>query len=429
MAIDGTTAEGMLKDVFGKFESAVPEFTVLSNDIPYKREAKVGKNYIFPVRFRRGHGVTLESGATSLTAFALNGVKSGQTDDASVSGSTYIGQESFAYKQVAAATGENEWAFTDVFLEGVKDMTDTANFYKEALMIYGQTSFGTFDEAGPNATTATLSLTAASSAPGLWAQMEGAYIDVYDTVAFGTKRNSSNPIEITGTTYDPDTGVVELILSGTASDIDGIAVGDVAVPRGWYSSGHKSMAGLDKILTTTSGSIFGINTATYPAWAGTTYGVGSVALTFGKLIKACVAITVRCGMLDDVVKCYVSPATWTDLNNNHAALRRYTDDNKSGISLGSKKITYYSVTGSSIEIVPHPMVKQGEAFVGIPRFMKRGGVTDVTFNLNADTGQNPRFLLELAGYAGFEIRCMWDLFVLSPRPKAWVKLDGIVNSF
>jgi hypothetical protein len=429
MALDGTTMEGMFKDTFGELVKTTPEFAVWSKDIPYKNQAKVGKNYIFPVQFRRGHGITLQSGATSLTAFTLNAVKSGQSDDASVSGSTYVGRESFAYKAVASATGDNKYSFTNIFMNGVEDLVMTANFYKEALIGYGQTSFGIFNEVSGSSTTATLDLTAASSAPGLWAQMEGAYIDVYSDTAFGTKRNSNAVIEVTGIDYDPDTGVVALSLLGNATDIDAIALGDVAVPRGWYSSGHKSMAGLDKILTN-SASIFGIDPATYPAWGGTQYSCGSTALTFAKLIKACVAITVRCGMVDDVVKVYCSPATWTDLNNNHAALRRFSESTKASLDVGTRKISYYSVTGSVIEITPHPMCKQGEAFVGITAFACRGGVTDVTFDLNAgETGQNPRFLMELADAAGFEIRCMWDLFVILEKPKAWVKLIDIVNSF
>jgi hypothetical protein len=373
--------------------------------------------------------VTLQSGSTSLTAFTLNAVKSGQSDDAIVTGSTCVGRESFAYKAVAAATGDNKYSFTNLFMNGVEDLVMTANFYKEALIGYGQTSFGIFNEDGTSATTNNLDLTAASSAPGLWAQMEGAYVDIYSDTAFGTKRNSIAVMELTGIDYDPDTGIVNLLLSGNATDMDSIAVGDVVVPRGWYSSGHKSMAGLDKILTNSS-AIFDIDPATYPAWGGTQYSCGSTALTFAKLIKACVAITVRCGMTDDVVKVYVSPATWTDLNNNQAALRRFTESTKASADLGTRKITYYSVTGSMIEITPHPMCKQGEAFVGITSYATRGGVTDVTFDLNAgETGQNERFLLELADAAGFEIRCMWDLFVILEKPKAWVKLIDIVNSF
>jgi hypothetical protein len=428
MAIDGTTGEGLWKDCFGELENTVPNWALVSKDIPYKERAKLGKNYLFPVRLRRGHGVTLAGGSTAFTAFALNAVKSGQTDDASVQGAMYVGRESFAYKAVAAGLANGKQAFVDVFADGVEDLYTTASFYEEAIMLYGQTSFGTFNEAGPNATTATLDLTVASTAPGLCAQLEGAYIDVYSDTAFGTKRNATNPIEVTGFLFDPGTGVGQLSLAGTASDIDAIAVGDVFVPRGWYSSGHMSFAGLDKILTTTSGTIFGIDVGTYPTWGGTTYDCGTAAATFLKMIKAAISIAVRCPPMDEEITVYCSPMTWTDFNNNHAALRRFAESTKGSLDLGTKKITYYSNAGASISIVSHPMVKAGEFFMGYTSQATRGGVSDPSFNLGKDTGGAERFLRELAENAGFEIRVFWDLFMILRKPKAWIKGTNVVNS-
>ncbi len=428
MAIDGSTAEGMWKDVFGDLENTIPDSAVLANDIPFKERARLGKNFIFPVRLRRGHGVTLKGGSGAFTAFALNAVASGQTDDATVQGATYVGRESFAYKAVAAGLSNGKQAFADVFADGVEDLYTTAGFYLEAMLHYGQTSFGAFSEAGPNATTATLDISVASCAPTLLAQMEGAYIDVYSDTAFGTKRNATNPILITGFLFDPGTGVGQLSLSGTASDIDAIAVGDVFVPRGFYDSGHMTFAGLDKILTTTSGDLFGISTSTYPSWAGTTSDVGTAALSMLKVIKAAVSIGVRAPMMNEALKAYVSPMTWTDLNNNHAALRRLADSTKGSLDLGTKKITYYSNVGSSIEMVSDPMMKAGEAFLLFPSLVTRGGTSEPTFNLNKETGQAERFLRELPDNAGFEIRIFWDQFVIMRRPKGGVKLINIVNS-
>jgi hypothetical protein len=428
MTIDGTTGEGLWKDVFGELENTVPEHAMLATDIPFKERAKLGKNYVFPVRLRRGHGITLAGGSTAFTAFALNAVRSGQTDDATVQGSMYVGRESFAYKAVAAGLANGKQAFTDVFTDGVEDLYTTAGFYLEAMLLYGQTSFGTFNEAGPNSTTATLDVSVASCAPGLLAQMEGAAIDVYSDTAFGTKRNSNAVVVITGFLYDPGTGVGQLSLSGNATDIDAIAVGDVFVPSGWYNSGHMSFAGLDKILTTTSGTMFGIDVGTYPVWGGTTYDVGTAAVTFLKMIKGCVNIATRCPYINEEIQVYASPMTWTDLNNNHAALRRMAESTKGGLDLGTKKITYYSNAGSSIAVRSHPMVKQGEFFAGFTSVATRGGVSDVTFNLNKETGQSERFLRELPDNAGFEIRVMWDQFLILRKPKAWFKGINVVNS-
>jgi hypothetical protein len=141
-----------------------------------------------------------------------------------------------------------------------------------------------------------------------------------------------------------------------------------------------------------------------------------------------VAISVRTPPKKEPLCAYVSPMTWVDLNNNEAALRRHASSTKGGVDLGATKITYYSLTGSSIEIKPHPMVKGGEAFIGFPSVACRGGVSEPSFDLNKGTGQNPRFLLELSGSAGFEIRCWWDQFLILKRPRAWVKMTDIVNS-
>ncbi len=428
MAVDGSTADGVFKEVFGKLENTVPDWSIVLQDIPYKERARTGEEYIFPVRLRRGHGITLESGSTSLTAFALNAVKSGQTKQAQVSGSTLIGRESFAYKAVASATSEGKQAFIDLFADGVEDLYNTAGFYLEAFMLYGQTSFGQFAADGTNSATQDIALTAASSAPGLWAQMEGAYVDIYEDTTFATKRNSSNDVEVTGIDFAPDTGVVTLSLSGNATELDSVATNDVVVPKGFYNSGHKTLAGLDKILTTTSGTLFNIDIDTYPVWGGTTYGAGSAQATFSKIIKACVAISVRCPPMKEEVCAYVSPMTWTDLNNNTAALRRYAESTKGSVDLGTGEISYYSNVGTRIKIKSHPMVKGGDTFIGFPSLADRGGATEPTFDLNKGTGQNPRFLLELSGNAGFEIRTMWDEFLILRKPKGWVKVTDIVNS-
>lgn len=428
MAVDGTTRDGMFKDVFGELEDTVPKWTLMKRDFKFKERARVGEQYVIGVRMRRGHGMTFASGSTSMTAFALNGVKSGQTTDANVAGSTIVGEEAFAYKAVASALEKGKTAFVDTFKDGVEDLWTSTNFYQEALIRYGQVGWGTFAEAGTSSTTDTVALTAASSAPGLWSQMEGAYVDIYDTVAFGTKRNSNAVMEVTGITWDPSTQQVSLNLSGNATDMAAIAAGDIVVPRGSYNSGHMVKAGIDKILTTTSGSIFGINTATYPAWAGTSYPFGSSAASFAKLIQAATSIGVRSPQKDEALKAYISPMTWVDLNNNAAALRRYADSQKGSVDLGTKKITYYSNVGTMLEIESDFMCKGGEGWMGFPSAVERGGASEPTFNLNKGTGQNERFLYEMASNAGFGIRSFCDDFVLIKIPKCWIKLTGIVNT-
>jgi|GEM_PF-5450064 len=431
MAVDGATAAGYWKQRYGELENTVPEFSVLAKEIPFQKRKRLGQSYEFPVRLRRAHGVTFASGANSLTAFALNAVRSGQMQRATVSGSSLVARESFAYKAVVAAM-DNQQAFGNLFDEGVRDLYNTSAFYLEGSILYGNDAWGTFG-AKPvvgAATTVDFVLTAGSSAPGLWAQMAGSRVQVNATgpvagVWGANTAGVANTLTCDGIDYNQATGVVTLTLTGTNAELTAIsALGGAGVgvisPFGYPD---QSMLGLSRIGGAT-GAIFGINSTTYPSWAMSTYDMGSAAATFGKITRAAVSIMVRDGTQD--VNCYVSTATWADINNNAAALRRLNEAS-ARVEFGSREVVYHGPSGR-IRIVAHPMIKGGEAYMGDPKENAvRIGATDLTFNLGIQ-GQNQRFLRELADSAGFEVRCLWDQGLILPRPRGWVQLTNIVNS-
>lgn len=428
MTVNRTTADGVFKTVFGRLEQTVPKFAILTKRFPFQRAKKIGKDYQVTVRVRRSHGITFKSGDESYDAFTLAEPVTGQTKPANISGSMVVIRERMGHKATMAAAAEGPQAFADVYGETVTDTFNTLGFYQEALLLYGQTDFGVLSADGTNNATQTLVLTAATSAPGLWAQMEGAKIDIW-SAAFAAQRNGSNDITVNSISFDQATGKVSLSVTGNATELDACAATDIVVPKGFYDAvdGHQTLAGFDKIVTNT-GSLFGIDAATYTVWSGNTYGIGSAELSFSKLTKGTIPIAVRAGLSDEPLEAYVSPMTWTDLNNNTAALRRLTR-NEGTVEIGAQAITYYGITGA-VKIQPHPMVKGGEAFAGMPDYVERGGVTDITFSHSDSVkeGQAQRFLRELENSNGFEFRGMWDNFLLIRKPRSWVKLTGIVNS-
>lgn len=428
MTVNVTTADGMWKTVFGQLEQTVPKFALLTRRFPFSQTKRIGKDYQITVRVRRGHGVTFKAGDDSFDAFTLNDPVTGQTKPANVSGSMCVIRERMGHKATMAALSAGKEAFADLYGETVADTRNTLAFYQEALVLYGQTDFGTLAADGTNNATQTLSLTAATSAPGLWAQMEGAKVDVWQP-AFAGLRNSANDITVNYVDFDLATGKVSVNVTGNATELDAITAGDVIVPKGFYDSsdGHQTLAGLDKIITNTS-SLFGIDAGTYRTWAGNTYGVGTAELSFSKLTKAQVLVSTRCGLSEEPIEAYISPMTWADLNNNTAALRRLTR-NEGTVEIGAQAITYYGVTGAT-KIIPHPMVKGGEAFCVMPEYVERGGVSDITFEYasSVQEGQASKFLRELENSNGFEFRGMWDNFLLIRKPRSAVKLTGIANS-
>ena len=418
MAIGDTgTADGYFKQIYGELSNTVPSHAHLVKDIPFQKKERLGDSYNFPVRLQRTQGVTYQSGTTSMGAFELNSVISGVMQSAQVKGSTFVGRESFGYKAVLSATSAGPQAFGDLFDEGVEDLFNTANFALEMSLLYGGTDIGTV-AAGPGSASGSpvrqeVYLTAATSALGLWAQMEGALLDV--KTDSGAERNANGAVKLIKA-EDGGADNIKLTLE-LADAADEIQANDVFMP--YKASGHW-MNGIDAI-TTNTGTMFGINAATYPLWQANTFAVGG-DLTVAKVNKAAALVVPRASEGD--LKLYCSVLTWTKLNDDVAGLRRFNTGGGKAV-IGAESIEYYGPNGV-IEIKPHPMVKGGEAFLLDPSKVKRVGASDVTFNLGIE-GQSEKFLRELPSHAGFEIRCLWDQGIIHPRPAATCKLTGITN--
>jgi hypothetical protein len=424
MTVTTDSLDGMFKIRYAdKLEKLVPSFNKLARDISFQNAKRLGASYRFPVSLRRSAGVTYAGGSDYGTAFSLNAASSGLTKEASLTGTEFVLRESISYGAVAASRGGNMAAFGNAFDRTVVDMTESAAFHREMALFYGGTNIGsvTGTPNQPTATTAELIITLADWAPGLWSQMEGAKLDVYSSDGATLRNDSSGTAVYTVTNVDSATRTVTV--SGEATDIDAIADTDIIRPAG---STDAVFDGIDSICTNT-GTLFGIDASTYGLWQANTYAAGSAALTMAKINAAAAQMVPRGGMRD--LTCYVSTATWSDLNDDLAAARRFVNTMKGGADLGTRgddnSIRFYGPSGE-VKLVPHPLCKQGEAFLLDPRCFKRIGATDTTFDLGIE-GQQNRFFRELADSAGFELRCYWNQGLICEKPNAQTKITGIVN--
>ena len=417
MTVDSTTLDGWFKDRYeAEGRELVPEFSDLGTSIPFRAgDMQLGNRYTFNVRVRRAHGMTW--GGSAANAFTLNDVRSGQTVDGQQSSYQAVLREQVAYGVVSRAQSSRE-AFGNAFDEVVRDMTNAMGFYRELNLLYGGSSIGTITAGGlGSVTSATITITPATWAAGLWAQMEGAAVDVYSAPG-GTQRNTNAAVVIAGVDFTNR----QVDITGNASDINAIQASDVIIP---FEADANWFDGLDVLVPNTSVSVHGINPATYGLWQGNSIGAGSAALTFATVNATAGRIASRGGMGKLIAR--VPPLTWADLNDDLAALRRYAAAVKSEADLGTQSLKFYSQTGE-LEIRPHPMVKAGEAFVTMDSYFKRIGSTDISFRLPGVQGQQPRFFRELDGTAAFELRGWWDQALVTFKPACHAKITGIVNS-
>lgn len=414
MTVTETTLDGWFKDRYEtKGRDIVPEFSDLAESMAFSESEKLGDEYVFNVRVRRAHGMTW--GGQTATAFALNAVVSGQTVPGREKGYQAVMREQVAYGVVSRARSSVE-AFGSAFDDVVRDMRNSMSFYRELNILYGGDSIGTLTGAGSSATSVTYVITEASWAPGLWAQMEGASVDVYSAPG-GTQRNTNGALTVSNVNFDTRS----VTLTGAAADNNAIQASDVVIP---FEADGNWFDGL-RVLVPNTGTMHNINAATYGLWRGNSISAGSAALTFAKVMRGSARAAFRGGLGPLTLR--VSPYTWSDFNNDAAALRRYAAKMRMEADLGTEKLVFYGQTGT-IEIKPHPMIKAGEAFLTADRYFKRVGSADLTFRLPGVTGQQERFFRELESNAGFELRQWWDQALVSFKPACSVLFTGIVNS-
>lgn len=417
-AYDPSILSGLFKEVYAEsLMELVPKAARLQKDAKMvSMDKREGNRYHQPVRLTRAHGWTLD---TSGEAFPLNQPEPARSQDAVIQGSSFLLREVISYDAAAKLLQGTGDARKRAYVQGsaymVENMTETAAFVLELQCMRGQSNLGVIvartDDSG---TQQTFSFTAASFIAAMWSGLEKGYVDVWDDDG-SPKRNLTGTMQVVGV----DVENREVTFEGVEGEMDTIAAGDYVYLRGTKEAG---MVGIRSQISNT-GSLFSINAADYSLWAGNTHSAASGSLSFAKLIQGLNKPTNR-GLMSDVLA-YVSPASWTDCNNDLSALRRYADKAGGKIEQGAESIVYYGQTGS-IELVPHIFQMPGEAFCVPKGKMIRVGASELTFNPPGMPKES--FYENLPDHAGIGTRCYWNQAIFLPCPSQGLLITDIVNS-
>lgn len=396
---------GMFKESYSDkgIENLIPEGVKLVSRIPFiKKEKQPGAQYHQPVVLSNEHGIAFGDGSGD--AFALNAPSSSVMKDATIRGTEILLRSAISYTALSRSIGNNK-AFEDASKHVVRNMMNSIARYLEILMLYGQVGIGAVASVSSN----TITITEAEWAPGIWSGAEGMQIEIRDDVTPFTLRGSA---KITSVNLDNRQFTVDVIPAGVVAN-------DVIWFYGAYG---KEMAGLHKIMTSTS-TLFGIDSSQYNLWKGNQYVISpAAALSFNTLSDA-LARAVEKG-LDSSVLCVVNPRTWSDLMTEQAALRRYDASFKAKEGeTGMESLVFHSQNGS-IEIISSIYCKEGYAYVFPLDEMMRVGSTDITFRM---PGYGDDFFRHLSDNAGLELRCFSDQALFCHAPGKLVLISGIDN--
>jgi hypothetical protein len=284
----------------------------------------------------------------------------------------------------------------------VKDLFESHGRKLEASLLYGSVGIATV----ASLSSQVITLTAASFADGLFIGAEGMVIDVYEADKTTVRQaglviSAVNPASYTLTVVGTTTGIVST---------------DVVFVAG---ANAKECYGLDAIISNT-GSMFGIDASAYSLWKGSAYACGGAAITMAKVLSGAALAIARGGLARDAVL-LVHPSSWNNLNADQAGLRQYTDEKSSAVN-GFEKITYRGPNGK-IDVVSHPMVKRGEAFLVDPKTLKRVGSQDIS---SQTPGKSEEIFLHSQTLSAYILRTYSNQAILCEKPAQCVKFTGIV---
>ncbi len=407
--------DGLFKDVYAdKLVNLVPDFGILTAKIPFRNAKKIGRDFVEPVQLTNEHGFTYGQGIQTLT-----GIISADVDDAKVRGNSLTLQTGFSY-DAAAGMASSAGAFETATKFKFRAMMESATQRIEQQLLYG--GFGLGDSAASvnaSATTTVITITDAVWAPGTWSGLEGARVEFYDTATKGTLVSSGADALFIVTTVDAD--AKEILITGTATGITAldIAIGGASQTVFFEGANGNEMVGLRSVATN-AGTLYGVSGATYGLFTGNTYGAGSAALTLKKIYDAVVK-PIGKGLMETVC-CLVSPASFSTLANDEAALRRYNTQSKKG-ERGVDSIEYQGPSGT-IKVVVHPMIREEEAIIFPEARAERIGSTDLTFNT---PGRQDEMFQQLANSTGYECRLYSEQSLFLPCPGKCVYINNITN--
>jgi hypothetical protein len=400
------TLNGFFKETYAdRLAELIPDGVKLLNKIKFmSKDKQPGNLYHQPIILGLEHGVTFAG--SDEDAFNLQAPVAGQVKDAQVKGSPAVLRSLLGYVAASRAALGGQKAFMDATKFLVANMLRSMAKKLEIEMLYGQVGYAKVDGALVAATT--LPIKAAEWAPGIWAGAEGMPIEIRDA-ATGVLKASVKVQSV-------DMDLQDIVVDAGVTCADG----DIIWHKGAYGN---EFAGIHKILTVSSGSLFNIDVGTYNLFRGNSYSAASAALSFTKLGQAATR-AVEKGQ-EGTLLALVNVRSWQNMLTDQAALRKYDQSySPAKMENGSKALMFHSQNGE-IEIEPSLYVKQGYAYLLNVDDWMRVGSTDITFKR---PGQGEEFFRDLENSAAYELRLYTDQALFCQAPGRNTIITDIVNS-
>jgi hypothetical protein len=403
------TLPGLFKEVYSKLGlvQAVPTWAICQKKFPFEKGEAIGEAYVVAVTLSKENGFAYAPSTGSNAVPASPTPVAATIQHAKIQSFAIYLASQLAYAAAARAASQGKAAFKSAYAAVLANMKFSHMYRLECSLLYGTSGLGVVD----TNTSGALLLTEASFAPGIWgAGLVGAVLTAW-TLTTETSVQHNGDLTITAVDIPNRT----ITVTGTNSAVipgDNLYFKGSRTSTAWYEC-----FGLYKILTNT-GELFDIDAADFDAWKSQSLDcAGQVSMTqIMRLAAKCQSY----GLEDAVL--FIAPERFADLASDEAALRRYNDDGARA-KRGPKTIAF-SMGGVDIEIMSHPMLKLGHAFLLPAAEVHCIGSTDVTMAL---PGSSEELSVQVSNLTAIEFRSMSDLAIFLEVPAKGGLLSGITG--
>lgn len=391
-----TTIASRFKQRYNKEVSQiVPITSDILRRVEFSQEMALGASAEFDVQLSPELGFSQGTGAA-----ALNGAIAQATARASVGAYSLVLQSQVSYDAISRAKG-NDRAFASFADSKFIPMVESFRMREEYHALLGRDQgIGKVT----NNSSGVLTISADTWIPALASSLVGAVLNAYDakmtaTTASGSQHNGDLTVTAVNLTNRTIT------VSGTSA---AVVSGDYLYFKGDYST--SSRIGLLGIARNT-GTLHGINAATYPLWAGNTHDLGTSAITLGKVLQGAAKAGEK-GCVGKKLVCYVPVSAFQSLVSDEAALVQHGASKSKDAQNGFETLTFLGATGQ-IEVVPHLFMPDGVALLWCPEYTRIIGSQEATNQIAKDGD----ILFDLEGYMAKEMRMFSDTCgVFTERP-------------
>lgn len=435
---DPADLAGFLKPVFGELQWMLPEDTLCQKLFPFNTANSTGKDFEEPLQVQTSWGVTYAGSAADVVA--LTEAAPSKTVNAVVTPFLTILNDKVSYGQFDRGPDAGKKAFMATGAYIGKNLTIQLRRLLEISILTGQDGIMEI-ESYSTAVVATgrAVVTADSLRSGILALLEGAKLDIFaadkTTAIANGAAGDSNGIKVLAVDIDNRTIDFTALPTLNAGGTVVPAAGQLFYVHGANlgTSTYMEMVGLPKQISATTGTVFGINKATYMASRGNVFPLAG-PMSAGLLTKAA-AKAINRGFQGRMVV-LLSPLSWGELNARNIAQQIFDQSYKPSKSEeGTDAITVRS-NGVIMEVYSHAMISDGTALLLPKESVKRigssyensteeNGGTDISFQI---PGTSQKFVQPIPGFNAVKVECRTDQAVYLQKPPHAVLVTGITHT-